>query len=132
MKYKKAGNGYQLAAPETLQTSFRLNKEVRIARIVLSCNGELNIAEGYFFDGATGMIDTETNLRGAVGHDALYNLSRMGVLPHRLHKISDNLFCQWLKEDGSWSITIRAAKLALKIMRGRYAHPKQRRKIYNV
>ena len=130
MRYRR-GYKYQLAEPEILQTSFRLKKEVRIPRIILSTDGKLHIAEGYCWDGASGIIDRKTNLRASLGHDALYEMMRQGALNYELWKIADYDFAGWLRQDGAWPSTVKVDKFGLGLFGGRYAHPKQRKKVFS-
>ena len=131
MRYRD-GYNYQLARNEVFETSFRPRFEVSVERISLGADGTMIVNSGYAWDGASGIIDTKTNLRASCGHDALYQLMRMEKLDFNEHHKADDDFCKWLKEDGAWQITINMAGWALGRMRGKYAKPRNRKKIYTV
>jgi len=123
------GYKYQLAIPVLFQTSFRPLREISIARITLSTDGLMKVHDGYAWDGASGVIDSKTNIKASCGHDALYQLMRMKKLPHSEWPSADEDFCVWLKEAGAWDITVNLARWGLKQMNGKYAHPNQRKPI---
>jgi hypothetical protein len=131
MKYRD-GYKYQLARNEIFETSFRPRWEMSVERISLGADGTMIVNSGYAWDGASGIVDTKTNLRASCGHDALYQLMRMEKLDFNVHEVADNDFCRWLKEDGAWQITTNLARWGLKKMRGKYANPKNRKKIYTI
>jgi hypothetical protein len=63
--------------------------------------GQLTIFKGYAWDGASGgAIQTDTNLRGALVHDALYQLLRSKLLTPEYRLIADQIFYDILREDG--------------------------------
>jgi hypothetical protein len=131
MKYRD-GYKYQLAEPEVFKTSFRPLKEIRIPRVVLLQDGTMHVAEGYAWDGASGIIDRKTNITASCGHDALYNLMRLGQLDHKKWAIADEDFCTWLKNAGAWDITVNIDRWGLRQCNGKYAHPKNRKKVHCV
>lgn len=100
-------------------------------RIELNMDGTLLVREGYSFDGPSGpVIDRKTNMRGACGHDALYQLMRMGLLPHKWWPLVDDEFARWIREDGAWYITAKIDLFGLRIAGGRAALPKNRKRIH--
>lgn len=130
MRYRKDYK-YQLVGNETFQTSFRIPECVLAPRISLHCDGTLVVHDGYAWDGTSGpVIDRKTNQRASLGHDALYQLMRMGLLSHHLWRVADKDFATWLKEDGAWAWVIKADLLGLRIAGGRAALPKNRKKVY--
>lgn len=128
--YYRSGYKYQLAADEVFKTSFRPPHIVRTARITLDTNGIMTVHDGYAWDGASGIIDRDTNIRASCGHDALYQLMREGGLPHQHWNLADEDFCIWLKEAGAWDITVRIDRAGLALFKGKYAHPDQRKTIH--
>lgn len=64
--------------------------------------GELTIKAGYAWDGASGgMPDNESNMRGSLIHDALYQAMRLGLLDYRRHReLADALFREICLDDG--------------------------------
>jgi len=130
MDYRK-GYKYQLAKDEHFQTTFRPEYPIITSRIKLYPSGKLIVRESYAYDGPSGpVIDRKTNMRGACGHDALYQLMRMRLMPRHFWREADYNFANWLEEDGAWKITIKVDLAGLKIAGGRAAHPKNRKKVY--
>jgi hypothetical protein len=63
--------------------------------------GILMCKKGYCWDGASGpTIDTDNTMRASLGHDALYQLIRLGVLNESHREAADKLLRKWLLEDG--------------------------------
>lgn len=86
--------------------------------------GLLTIKKGYAWDGPSGpTIDTDTFMRGALLHDALYQLIRMEKLPYELKDHADRLLRDVCRCDGmSW---VRAWYVyhAVRIFGGSSARP---------
>lgn len=85
--------------------------------ISLDVLGKLTIGIGFNWDGPSGpTVDTESFMRGALVHDALYRLMRFGLLDYKKHrKDADKLMRNICKADGmsgfrSW-YTYRAVRL---------------------
>ena len=131
MDYRN-GYKYQLAKNERFRTSFRPKWALKIERVSLDINGLMIVESGYAWDGASGIIDRKTNLRASCGHDALYQLMRMDMLSSRDYKKADDDYCKWLKSAGAWPITVKIDKAGLSLMKGKYAKPKHRKKIFSV
>ncbi len=130
-RYRK-GYKYQLADDLYFQTDFRPEDSVITERIVLDTNGLLLVRDGYASDGVSGpVVDRKTNLRGGFIHDALYQLMRMGMLPHLDWREADKEFAKALKEDGAWGWVIRIDMTGLKLAGGSAAHPSKRKRIYS-
>jgi len=69
--------------------------------VELKADGTLIIADGYAWDGASGIaINTENSVRASCGHDALYQLIRLGLLPRTKRLQADSDLRRWLIEDG--------------------------------
>jgi len=99
--YQK-GFKYQLTRAVYLQTGI-LNHACHWKWLSLDDKGLLRIEAGYAWDGASGpTIDTKSSMRGSVGHDALYQLMRKGLLPQSCRPIADDLLMKWCVEDGMW------------------------------
>jgi hypothetical protein len=89
---------------------------VRIER-----DGTLHISADYAFDGASGpAVDTDTIMRAALVHDALYQLIRGGVPIARreadavLHRIS--------LEDGMWPVRAAWVHAGVRVFGGLFIH----------
>jgi len=124
------GYKYQLAAHEYFQTSFTPATKISVPRITLYPDGVMLVHEGYAWDGASGIVDRKTNLRASCGHDALYQLMRMEVLPYSEWAKADADFCRWLAEAGAYALTIKIDRYGLSLFKGKYARPENRKKIF--
>ena len=133
MKYRN-GYKYQLAETMTLQTDIKgFTVDSDAGRISLNSLGVLTIQEGYASDGASGpTIDRKENLRAGFGHDALYQLMRENKLPFDLWSQADQNYGKWLAIGGAWPITVRINVYGLGLMKGKYAQPQNRKKVYTV
>lgn len=69
MKYRK-GYKYQLAEPETFHTAILPQLDIELPFIRLTRRGLLTLKEGYAWDGASGALDTYTNMAASAAHDA--------------------------------------------------------------
>lgn len=73
--------------------------------IYLNLAGRLTILKGYCWDGTSGpTIDTKTNMRASLIHDALYQGMREGWLPQDMREEADQVFRDICLEDGMWPI----------------------------
>ncbi len=74
--------------------------------ISISSPGVLHIHNGYSWDGPSGpTIDTKNFMRGALVHDALYQLIRNGKIPKDpWREYADDLLKKMCKEDGMSSL----------------------------
>lgn len=118
-KYK-----YQLVEDYELIISIK-GELITTKFIELHSNGLLVIKRGYCWDGPSGpTIDTLNFMRGALVHDALYQLIRMELLDPSYRKSSDQIIRQICLKDGMirfrawyvyWSLRLsRIAKRAAK------------------
>ena len=98
-KYQLAED-YEIALP-TMHGHGRINeKYLRLTNL-----GNLLIREGYAWDGASGpVIDSSSNMRGSLVHDALYQLLRLDRLDPEYRDGADKIFRDLCIEDGisSW------------------------------
>ena len=102
IRYKK-GYKYQLHRGYTLNISIRPEKGIKTRFISLSMNSELDILQGYAWDGASGpTFDSRSSMRGSLVHDALYQLMRMDLLDRKWKSAVDILFERILIEGGMW------------------------------
>ena len=88
-----------LTAPLVLDTNI-IGRACKTDWIELLNDGMLIIADGYAWDGATGAINTKNSIAGSCGHDALYQLIRLGLLPRTKRLQADSDLRKWLIEDG--------------------------------
>ena len=81
IKYRD-GYKYQLAEDYQVPLIYSPENDICTKYIKLSKLGELQIKEGYAWDGPSGpTFDTPTFMRGSLIHDALYQLVREEYLP---------------------------------------------------
>lgn len=105
---------YRLTAELTLQCSIR-GIAARTEYIQLWDDGRLILRKGYAWNGATGAIDTENSQAGSAGHDALYQLMGLRVIPMEKRWMADMDLRRWCVEDGmsiqraeAWFIAVDA------------------------
>lgn len=84
-----SGYKYQLAEDYSIQTVIT-GYEISAPFICLHMDGLLTIKKGYAWDGASGpTIDTKSSMRGALVHDALYQLMRADLIGQHNRKYAD-------------------------------------------
>jgi len=98
--YYKSGYKYQTTRDFYLKTDIHPKEDIETEYIILTKGGNLFIKHGYAWDGPSGpTVDTKTNIRPSLPHDALYQLMRMGLLPQYFRSQVDDLFKKMCKED---------------------------------
>ena len=128
IKYKK-GFKYQLAEDYQVETVL-LGYNVTSRYIYLNEQGLLTIYSGYAWDGPSGpTIDTKNFMRGALVHDALYQLIREEKLPKQERMLADIILKTICKEDGMCSIRAFIVYQAVKRAAGFAAKPSAKKKI---
>ncbi len=101
--------------------------------IRLDEDGTLHIRKGYTSDGASGCtIDTKSSMRGAYGHDALYQLSRAGLIPIAARGLADNDIERWTCEDGMFGWRAKCWHFFLHLGGGPAANPQDENKYMEV
>lgn len=103
------GFRWQLREPAVFETGIKGFTCVT-EYVVLTCHGRLHLKSGYATDGITGitgkpwacLFERKWLRRGSFGHDGLYQLIRIGLLPRELRDKADQLLRQWCIEDGAW------------------------------
>lgn len=104
IKYRE-GYKYQLAEDYFCETRIRPPEDIVTDYIILRTNGIMIIKKGYAWDGCSGpTYDDDTNMRGGLGHDAKYQLMRMGLLPQSCRVIADQELREECIQDGMWRI----------------------------
>lgn len=104
VKYRSLqGYKFQLTENFEIQLSgvFHLS-EIDTEFIQLSKSGFLTIKKGYAWDGASGTpFQTDSFMRGALVHDALYQLMREKYLDYKEHRLwADEILVKLCEEDG--------------------------------
>jgi len=98
--FYKSGYKYQLTRDYTCFVGI-FNYDFENEFFKLTATGWLTIKRGYAWDGCSGCtLDTKTNMRGGLVHDALYQLMRMGVIAEKYVDKANELFKQICREDG--------------------------------
>ena len=114
---------YQLLEPYVLQIGIRGN-DIDTPYLKLRPDGLLKIKKSYAWDGPSGpTIDTPDFMRGALVHDALYQLIRMEALAYRYKAFADLLLKKICLEDGMPSFRAGYVYLAVKLFGGAAARP---------
>lgn len=91
---------YRLLAELRLKCGLR-GYYARTEYIEIRDDGTLILRKGYAWDGPSGpTIDTAAAMRGSAGHDALYQLISLGVLPAASRQQADLDLRAWCMEDG--------------------------------
>lgn len=126
MKYKP-GYKYVLAEDLTVKTKIKPDHSVAVDGnwVTLDTSGVLTIKKHYAWDGASGpAIDSKNIMRGALIHDALYQLMREGGLdPKWFAAANDELHAACIEDGMSW---FRAwyVHRAVSLFGARFAQPK--------
>lgn len=118
MKYK-AGFKYQLYERYSIALHW-LTGYPDYSGDFLSVSGSaLTIEKGYAWDGASGPTwDSKSSMRASLVHDALYQLTRLGVLPEASRVFSDDTLYQLCVEDGMFKPRAWSWWKAVRLMAG--------------
>ncbi len=103
IKYRKLNKyKYQLRKGFSCYIPLEQPKDIRTEFIRLDTNGYMYIKINYAWDGPSGpTIDTKTFMRGALVHDALYQLMREKHIDHKKYrKQADIILRDICKADG--------------------------------
>lgn len=129
MRYK-SGYKYQLVEDEVFDTGIQ-TFTIGVNFISLDSQGKLVAHKGYAWDGPSGpTIDRKSNMRGSLGHDVLYQLMRLGLLPQSYRRVADDLIYKWWVEDGMFKLLAKVEVGFLKRMAGFAANPKSAKKVH--
>lgn len=123
-KYK-----YQLMKDYSHDTGLRLPAAVATSGrwVAMSKTGRLALKKGYSWDGPSGpTIDTPDFMRGALVHDALYQLMRERLLPSRLRRFADELLRDMCRADGMSKLRSEYVYSAVRAFGAKSARPGRR------
>jgi len=99
-RYDHKNYRFILTAPLTLDTGI-INRACKTDWIELDRNGVMTLSADYAWDGASGIaINTENAIAASCGHDALYQLMDLGLLPLTQRLKADACLRRWLIEGG--------------------------------
>ena len=102
IKYKQ-GFKYQLNEDYSLRINILPTDPIETDYLRLGTSGILRIKKGYAWDGASGItFDSKSSMRGALVHDALYQLLRLKLLSQTYRNYADELLRDICIEDGMW------------------------------
>lgn len=95
-------------------------------------DGSLHIRKGWGWDGASGpTIDTDSALYASLAHDALAVLIRQGILPFSVYEKADKELIRLAGKKHMWKLRLKTwAWIMTNLVKGRYARPDQRRRMY--
>jgi hypothetical protein len=127
----REGYKYQLHDNYTIAIPLRPTVDIQTGYIDLTADGVLTIKKGYAWDGPSGpTFDTLTFMRGALVHDALYQLMRERHLDHKKHrKIADRIMRRICREDGMFVFRSWYVYLAVRIFADFAADPANKRPV---
>jgi hypothetical protein len=129
IKYK-SGFKYQLDETYSCVVNIHPDKDILTDYLILTKRGTLTIKKGYAWDGPSGpTIDTKSFMRGALVHDALYQLLRMGLLAPRYRKEADEELYRICLEDGMWKFRANYVFKAVRKAAGFAASPENKKEI---
>lgn len=125
------GYKYQLRNTVFIQTPIRPDHAIFTDLVELHPSGLLTIRKYFAWDGCTfPAIDTKTNIRAGLIHDALYYLMRIGGLDMKWRSAADELLRQVMLKDGSWSVRANYFFHAVRLFAEKYASPQNARVLY--
>lgn len=106
----RSGYKYQLADTYTTKIEIRPEQPIATYWITLDCEGNLTIARGYAWNGASGPTwDGKSSMRASLAHDALYQLMRLGLLDRdNCRPIADAIFHRMCVQDKMWRLRAAA------------------------
>ena len=122
----KGGYKWQLQTLVEIGTPLR-GFEVDRRFYRLRRSGLLTIAEGYAWDGASGIRDTAKTLAPSLVHDAFYQMLRAGDLPQSKRRDIDRLFGEHCRALGVSRMRARGFVVGLMLWGGKHAKPSARR-----
>lgn len=126
--YYKKGYKYKLEEDFKIQLGFKPSFTTFVDHPFMEMkDGFLTIKKGYAWDGASCAIDTKTFMRGALVHDALYQLIREGWLFKEDRKACDRELIRICSLDGMCGFRRAYVYRAVRIFGGGAVKP---RKVY--
>jgi len=122
---------YSLMEPHVAETGFEIAKAVATHHgwIRMGRAGRVTIKKAYAWDGPSGpTVDTKDFMRGALVHDALYQLMREKLLAQKMRKPADRLLWQMCREDGMSKLRADYVYHAVRAFGASSARPPKKRK----
>ncbi len=125
------GYKYQLEDAYSIAINIKPDVLIKTDYIQLDTEGILTISNGYAWDGPSGpTIDTLSFMRGALVHDALYQLMRYSKLDRDIYRDdADRILKDICKNDGMWSWRAWLVYQGVRIFGDPSSDPKKKKKI---
>ncbi len=98
IKYKKVIGGYQVTETICIETGIKLNVGIINRSSAMNKKGKITLVPGFFWDGATGAVDTPDIMEASAFHDFICNEYNQGKLTKSQRKRGDKMFKGKLKE----------------------------------
>ena len=123
---KLKGYKYDVKIPYNFQTCIT-NVEFDTEYLAMVGDGKLFVKVGYAWDGASGpALDTKNFIRGSLGHDALYQCFREGLIDRECwREYADRLLVEHTRQDGMSKIRCRWVYWAVRHFSKRSSYPKK-------
>ncbi len=117
---------YQLRDDYSVPIDLAPSEPVVHPFVRLERDGLLTLRAGYAWDGPSGpALDTRNFMRASLVHDALYQLMRLGLLDHGVHRAhADAILRALCLEDGMSAWRAGLAYHAVRLFGARHATPR--------
>ena len=115
------GTKYLYVLDSPVVVSVDIDVVAEIAGYITLSNRQLTIHPGYAWDGASGAIDTQTIMRAALVHDALYQLMREDRLGSEYFHWANRVFRRLMLEDGVCKFRAWYVYMAVELFGRRFA-----------
>ena len=127
MKYERVLYKHRIREKLILQTSIFPEVDIVVPFIRLSTSGVLEIEHDYMWDGASGpTIDTKNTISPSAGHDALFQLMRMGLLDRGKWWLAANAdMYRWMRDRNMAYIRARTWKIGLDMFSYKHTLPRE-------
>lgn len=127
----RSGYKYQLVEEYAVGISIAPENNVHTDFIELDVQGKLVIKKGYAWDGPSGpTIDTLNFMRGALVHDALYQLMRNGLIDQEFRDEADEELKRICLEDGMSRLRAWLVHRGVRLGGGPAASPESLKEIH--
>ena len=100
IKYRKVKKGYISYETVTYKTKIIPKKEIKQLFCSLDSGGVVTILPGFWWDGATGAVDTDSIRESSLVHDSFCNWHDEGLITDDQIKQANRLFKEMNKASG--------------------------------
>ena len=98
IQYKKVTGGYQVTETICTESGIKIEVPIRNSSSSMTKGGKITLLPGFFWDGATGAIDTPDIMEASAFHDFICNEYNQKRLTNAQRKQGDKMFKGKLKE----------------------------------